>query len=130
MVNGNVGNWNDRIFFDTNNIPEVIWNNYAMLIADVYIDASVIEGAGYHQLQLWGETNSINYQPICSSQPDITVGQQAVTWAIDFKAGSIPVGSPLKNIFLVLNADTTNGTGHIYIQDMRLVYKVCPTPTP
>jgi hypothetical protein len=130
MVNGNVGNWNDRIFYDSNNIAGVVWNDYSMLIADCYIDASVIEGASYHQLQLWADSNSLYYQPICSRQPDITAGQQAVTWTIDFKAGAIPVDSPLKDIFLILNADTTNGTGHIYINNMRLVYKVCPTPTP
>ncbi len=135
MTNGMVENWNDKIFFyNTKNIPGASWNDYSMLISDVYIDASVIQGAGYQQLQLWADSPASNnyYQPIClpKNQPNIASGQQALTWVIDFTAGKIPPGSQLSDIYFILNANTTNGTGNIYIDDMRLAYKVCPTPTP
>ncbi len=134
MTNGTVENWDDKIFFyNTKNIPGMSWNDYSMLIADVYIDASVIQGAGYQQLQLWADSSATNnyYQPIClpKNQPNITAGQQALTWVIDFTAGKITPGSQLSDIYFILNANTTNGTGNIYIDDMRLAYKVCPTPT-
>ncbi len=124
---GVVYNWNDQILYDTLTPPQpTTWANFTQAIADVYIDPSVIAGATYHSLNLYAKASSGNYQSLCSNQPSITSGQQSITWVID----SIPSGATLTVIFLILNANTTNGSGNIYLDNLRLVYKECPTPTP
>ncbi len=125
-------NWNDQFYIEAFSSPQN-WNNYSQLIADIYIDPTVLAGASYSQLMLLADSPVTFYQPICSSQPAITSGQQSVTWGINLGAGGIlkaangVVSSTyLTKLYLIINANTTKGTGNVYLDNLRLVYTACP----
>ena len=123
------GNWNDKMFQLNGSLN---LNNFVMLVADVYIEPAVLAGASYSQMELYADGGGSYYQSICSNQPNVTSGQQALTWTINFKAGTIPPGSTLSDIFFILNANATNNlNSHIYVDNIRLYYdnSNCP-PTP
>jgi hypothetical protein len=111
------------------------WDAYTTLVADVTVDASLVAGAGYAELQLRGDScPASNYDQslIASNNPALTAGTQTLSWNLSMAAGSIVPGTPLSTIYFIFNNGepaASPGTGHIYIDNLRLVY-TCSAPPP
>jgi len=124
--------WNQDILNWTGFAP-FYWDAYTQLQADVYVDGNLVTGNGatYAQLQLKADSSTqgvYSRVDIASNHPDLVAGAQTVTWTLSYAAGSILPGSPLTTLYFTLGSDAAN-TGHIYIDNLRLVYG-CAYPPP
>jgi GH18 family chitinase len=123
--------WNDQMANLAGFAPSV-WTGYIQLAMDVNVAASVVAGAGYSQLLLRADCATCGaglwYQPISADQPNLVAGQQTVTWALDFSAGTLPAGAAISNLTLIYNNNASTATGAIYVDNVRLIGP-CFSPT-
>jgi len=131
-------NWNDNIFLLSGFTPNTL-SPYAKLIVHLTVDPNVVAGASYGQFLLFADSGTTYYKKISSTMPALVAGAQALTYNLDFPiqddlSACFPSTSPVSKIFFIYNRAAPSagqGTGHIYMDDMRLIETAClPTPTP
>ncbi|GEM_PF-4441093 len=123
--------WNQDILNWTGFSP-FMWDGNVQLQADVYVDANLVtgNGASYATMELRADSTSqgiYSHDAIALNQP-LVPGPQTLAWNLDYSQGGILPGSPLTELYFILNSDKAN-TGHIFIDNIRLVYN-CATPPP
>jgi len=123
--------WNQEVL-NWSGFAPFQWDGNTQLQADVYVDGNLVTGNGatYANLELRADstTQSVyGHVAIALNQP-LVPGPQTLAWNLDYSQGTILPGSPLTKIYFIMNSDQGN-TGHIYIDNIRLVYN-CATPPP
>jgi hypothetical protein len=119
--------WNDKIFKLAGFAP-VVWDGHSQLLADVYVDSGVVQGASYARVNLYADSNDGGgqyYKLISSSSPNLKAGQQTLAWKLDFP-DAITSGMALSDIFFIYNNNASPGTSHIYVDNVRLACSACP----
>lgn len=118
--------WNDNILLLGGFVPNV-WGSYSQLLADVYVEPSVVAGATYSQFLLFADSSAASayYDQISSSTPNLVAGMQTITWVLDFPIDAdtnILSTDPMTSIRFIYNNSASPGTGHIYLDKIRF----CP----
>jgi hypothetical protein len=118
--------WNKIAGLD--NFSQTDWSSVSKMVLDMHVDSSVTTGSGYCQIALQADSSDsvLNSSSIYSTTGNVTNG--SVTVGIGIGGG--PVTNLLRKLYFVLN-EGTGTTGHIYIDNIRLIYSPsCPTATP
>jgi hypothetical protein len=127
--------WNDNILVLTAFAPSN-WSTLRSITADFYVDANVVNGAAWSQLQLRVDADqwpviTKYYRGITDDTPTLSAGQQSLTWNISWSADTvapplIPT-DPITKIMFIYNRSTPStgqGTGNLYIDNIQFHY--CP----
>jgi hypothetical protein len=116
----------NQVFLNLGGFTPVDWSGMTQLLMDATVDPSVVAGAGYHQMLLMADASGAGkyFVSISSTVPNLNAGLQTLTWNLDFPSSILPTDS-LTAIYFVYNNNSTNGTGHFYADNLRLVPN-CP----
>ncbi len=102
---------------------------YATLMADVYFPPEMVEGQGWAQLMLIGDSssNGIWFQNLSSGLLTVTAGLKTYSFALDYP-GALTSGMAISKLVFIFNAQNAT-TGTVYVDNIRLV-NPCGVPTP
>lgn len=116
----------NQVFLNLGGFTPANWSGMSQLLMDVTVDSSVVVGGNYHQFLLLGDAGGAGkyFVTISSTVPNLAAGFQTITWNLDFP-GSILSTDNLTALYFVYNNNSTNGTGHLYVDNLRLVPS-CP----
>ena len=125
--------WNDNILVLSAFTP-ALWQGLRRISMDLLVDPGVVNGASYSQFHMVVDADwpiSKYYRIVVTNFPKIVVGQQSVTFNIDFAADvespKILPTDPISKLTLIYNRSTPlpgQGTGNIYVDNVRFHY--CP----